>query len=61
LAPVDTDEGESSNVNFFLGDVVANMSLIKYGSKDDDDYVVKAYNAYGSVDYLLDVYLIVLA
>jgi len=61
LAPVDTDEGESSNVNFFLGDVVANMSLIKYGTKDDDDYVVKAYNAYGSVDYLLDVYLIVLA
>ena len=61
VEPVDTDEGENSNVNFFLGDVVANMSLIKYGTKGDDDHVVKAYNAYGSVDYLLDVYVIVLA
>ena len=61
LAPVDTDEGESSNVNFFLGEVVANMSLINYGTKGDDDHVVKAYNAYGSIDYLLDVYAIVLA
>ena len=60
VEPVDTDEGESSNVNFFLGDVVANMSLIKYGIKGDDDHVVKAYNSYGSVDYLLDVYVIVL-
>ena len=50
-----------SNVNFFLGDVVANMSLIKYGTNGDDDHVVKAYNDYGSVDYLLDVYVIVLA
>ena len=48
------------NVNFFLGDVVANMSLVKYGTSGSDSKVVKAFNAYGSVDYLLDVYAIVL-
>jgi len=61
FVPADTAEGEISNVNFFLGDIVANMSLIKYGTSGDDDHVVKAYNHYGSVDYLLDVYVIVLA
>ena len=61
LVPVDTAAGESSNLNFSLGDVVANMSLVQYGTSGDDDHVVKAYNHYGSIDYLLDVYVIVLA
>jgi hypothetical protein len=60
ITPADAEESEVSNVNFFLGDVVPNMSLIKYGTSGDDPHVVKAYNHYGSIDYLLDVYAIVL-
>ena len=51
----------SANVNFGPGEVVPNTSLIKYGTVDSDDYVVVVYNHYGSVDYVLDVYAIVLA
>jgi hypothetical protein len=52
----------SANINFGLGEAVPNMSLVKYGESDDgdDQYVVEAFNAYGSVDYVLDVYAIVL-
>jgi hypothetical protein len=51
----------TANLNFFLGEVVPNTSLIKYGTVDSDEYVVTVYNNYGSVDYVLDVYAIVLA
>ena len=51
----------TANINFFLGEVVPNTSLIKYGTVDSDEYVVTVYNNYGSVDYVLDVYAIVLA
>ena len=60
VAPADRAAGEGSNVNFSLGDVVANMSLIRFGTKADDSHVVTAYNHYGSIDYLLDVYAVVL-
>ena len=42
------------------------MSLVKFGESERQDgtgtdkYVVEAFNAYGSVDYVLDVYAIVL-
>ena len=61
VGPADSGEGETSNVNFSLGETVSNMSLIKYGTSGDDDHVVAAYNNYGSIDYLLDVHVIVLA
>lgn len=60
LAPANAKPAEISNVNFFLGDEVANMSLVKYGTSGSDTHVVEAYNDYGKVDYLLDVYAIVL-
>jgi hypothetical protein len=60
LAPANAQAAEISNLNFFLGDEVANMSLVKYGTSGSDNHVVEAYNDYGKVDYLLDVYAIVL-
>jgi len=66
LTPADAEPAEVSNVNFFLGDVVPNTSLVKYGVGFDKegtktgDHVVKAYNNYGQIDYLLDVFAIVL-
>ncbi|WP_394930634.1 hypothetical protein [uncultured Ilumatobacter sp.] len=56
----------SANINFGVGEVVPNMSLVKFGESERQDgtgtdkYVVEAFNAYGSVDYVLDVYAIVL-
>ncbi|NND74662.1 MAG: hypothetical protein HKN44_06605 [Ilumatobacter sp.] len=51
----------SANINFFPGEVVPNMALVRYGTNGaGDDYVIEAYNDYGSVDYVLDVYAIVL-
>jgi hypothetical protein len=61
LTPADADVAQVSNVNFSLGDTVPNMSLVKYGPSGDDPHVVKAYNNYGQIHYLLDVYAIVLA
>lgn len=57
-----TEKPLSANINFFPGEVVPNTSLVKYGTSDDltDTYVVEAFNVYGSVDYVLDVYAIVL-
>jgi hypothetical protein len=60
LAPANGAPADVSNVNFFLGDIVPNMSLVKYGTSGSDTHVVEAFNAYGKVDYLLDVYAIVL-
>lgn len=61
LAPANGAQADTANVNFFLGQDVGNMSLVKYGTSGSDNHVVEAYNAYGSVDYVLDVYAIVLS
>ena len=50
----------ASNVNFGPGEAVPNMSLVKYGDNGTDKHVIEAFNANGSVDYILDVYAIVL-
>ena len=52
----------SANINFRLGEAVPNMSLVKYGTGQNgsDKHVIEVFNAYGSVDYILDVYAIVL-
>jgi hypothetical protein len=50
----------SANVNFGIGEAVPNMSLVKYGESGTDKHVIEAFNAHGSVDYILDVYAIVL-
>jgi hypothetical protein len=50
----------TSNVNVPEGENVPNMSLLRYGTKGTDQYVVQAYNHIGSLHYLLDVYAIVL-
>ncbi len=48
-----------ANLNLAEGEVVPNMSLIPYSATGAAN-VVKMYNHYGSVHYLLDVYAIVL-
>jgi len=48
-----------ANLNVTEGEVVPNMSLIPYSDSGDPN-IVKVYNHYGSVHYLLDVYAIVL-
>jgi hypothetical protein len=50
----------ASNVNLGPGEAVPNMSLVKYGDNGTDKHVIEAFNANGSVDYILDVYAIVL-
>jgi hypothetical protein len=55
-----TSRPNVSNVNLGEGKAVPNMSLLTFGTSGDDDYVVTAYNNFGSVHYLLDVYAIVL-
>ena len=59
LTPAGVTPSETSNINFFVGDVVPNMSMVKYGT-GANDFLVDSYNHYGSVHYLLDVYAIVL-
>lgn len=60
LTPAGGTTPVTSNVNFYVNKNVANMSLVKYGPKGQDPHVIEAYNHYGQVDYLLDVYAIVL-
>lgn len=49
-----------SNVNLAEREAVPNMSLVMYGALGDDPNGVKVYNHVGSVDYVLDVYAVVL-
>jgi hypothetical protein len=49
-----------SNLNITEGEVVPNMSLLRYGSASGDDYVVQKFNALGSLHYVLDIYAVVL-
>jgi len=50
-----------SNVNLAEGEVVPNMSLIRYGNAGSGSEAVKVYNHGGSVHYVLDVYAVVLS
>lgn len=51
----------NSNLNFREGGAVANASVVTYGTNGEgDDNMVSAYNADGSVHYILDVYAVVL-
>jgi serine protease len=50
-----------SNVNLAEGEVVPNMSLVKYGNAGAGSEAVKLYNHDGSVHYVLDVYAVVLS
>ncbi len=57
--PGDADRPLVANLNVAEGEVVPNMSLIPYSTTGAPN-VVKMYNHYGSMHYLLDVYAIVL-
>ncbi len=50
-----------SNLNIFEGETVPNMALLKYGGDTEDPHRLQFYNRAGYVDYLLDVYAVVLA
>lgn len=50
-----------SNVNILEGDTVPNLALLMYGGAAADPFQVRFYNRAGYVDYLLDVYAVVLA
>jgi hypothetical protein len=59
-----TSEGtppEVSNLNIPEGESVPNLALLTYGGTEDDPHQVRFYNRAGYVDYLLDVYAVVLA
>ncbi len=49
-----------SNVNILENDTVPNLALIPYGTFDGNPYSIRFYNRAGYVDYLLDVYAVVL-
>ena len=57
--PGDVGRPLVANLNVAEGEVVPNMSLIPYSTTGAPN-VVKMYNHYGSMHYLLDVYAIVL-
>lgn len=52
----------SANVTFGLYEAMPNLALVKYGQNEDatDEHVIEAFNAYGSVDYIVDVFAVVL-
>jgi serine protease len=49
-----------SNVNMAQGDIVPNLALLPYGTSDQGPYSIRFYNRAGYVDYLLDVYAVIL-
>lgn len=56
-----------SNVNIYEGDTVPNLVVLPYGSRPgqldglcEDDHCIRFYNRAGYVDYLLDVYAVIL-
>ncbi|WP_420453116.1 hypothetical protein [Ilumatobacter sp.] len=56
-----SDAPGNSNLNFEVGGAVANSAVVTYGTDGEgDDEMVSAYNADGSVHYILDVYAVVL-
>ena len=49
-----------SNVNILENDTVPNLALVPYGTSSQGPYSIRFYNRAGYVDYLLDVYAVVL-
>ena len=49
-----------SNVNILENDTVPNLALIPYGTSSEGPYSIRFYNRAGYVDYLLDVYAVIL-
>lgn len=56
-----------SNVNIYEGDTVPNLVVLPYGSRPgqsdglcEDSHCIRFYNRAGYVDYLLDVYAVIL-
>jgi hypothetical protein len=49
-----------SNVNILENDTVPNLALIPYGTSSEGPNSIRFYNRAGYVDYLLDVYAVVL-
>jgi len=49
-----------SNINITEGDTVPNLALLRYGGDESDPFQLRFYNRAGYVDYLLDVYAVVL-
>lgn len=49
-----------SNINIVEGDTVPNLALLRYGGDTADPFQLRFYNRAGYVDYLLDVYAVVL-
>ncbi|NNE10689.1 MAG: hypothetical protein HKN41_00405, partial [Ilumatobacter sp.] len=50
-----------SNISISEGDIVPNLVLLRYGASSEGAYSVRFYNRAGYIDYLLDVYAVVLA
>ncbi len=50
-----------SNLNIVEGESVPNLALLKYGHTAADSHSLQFYNRAGYVDYLLDMYAVVLA
>jgi hypothetical protein len=49
-----------SNVNILENDTVPNLALIPYGTSSEGPNSIRFYNRAGYVDYLLDVYAVIL-
>ena len=49
-----------SNVNIVENDTVPNLALIPYGTSSEGPYSIRFYNRAGYIDYLLDVYAVIL-
>lgn len=68
MYPGDKPRPNTSNLNVPEGENVPNMSMVSFGTVDEntgdnvpaDPYVVQAYNHNGSMHYLLDVFAVVL-
>jgi hypothetical protein len=54
------EQPANSNLNFGEGGAVANSSVVTFGTKDGDEYMVSAYNSNGRTHYILDVYAVIL-
>lgn len=50
-----------SNINIVEGDTVPNLALLRYGGDVDDPFQLRFYNRAGYIDYVLDVYAVVLS
>ena len=49
-----------SNINITEGDTVPNLALLPYGESSQGPYSIRFYNRAGYLDYLLDLYAVVL-